>query len=68
MGKALMQGFKKKLLMEFFNSGGGSAMGRFSTKKNKKNKDDQNGLICPENRRLTFLLLGVSGQIFGLIV
>ena len=38
-------------------------MGRFSTKKKKwgkECKDDQNGLIRPENRRLKFLIIGGS--------
>ena len=34
----------------------------------KKCKDDQNGLIHPENGRLTFIIIGGSGQMFGLIV
>ena len=36
-------------------------MGRFSTKKKKKEKkckDDQNGLIHPENGRLKFFIIG----------
>ena len=34
-------------------------MGRFSTKKKKKCKDDQNGIFHPENSRLNFFIIGV---------
>ena len=48
--------------MEFSTKGGGgSATGRFSTKKEKKEKkckDDQNSPIHQENSKLNFLIIG----------
>ena len=51
LNKKRLQKNKTKIV-EFFTKGGGSAMGIFSTKKKRKKKkckDDQNGLIHPEN-------------------
>ena len=59
----------KNKIVEFSTKGGGVRMGRFSTKKKKKNaKMIRMVQFIQKTQDVNFLFLGGSGQIFGLIV